>query len=302
MIMIAAAFARVLLQRSVLVLLAWTAATHPTNALHHRVGNSRCVLQQQQQQQRQQQQQQQQHPSRRRFSVVVVAGALVSPFPVAAAAAANPVGEAIRRGASSIPGYGPPDVVYPAGFVGRWAVTRQTNDVASETTRTVSYDMRFLPTTSSEGAATTTAAAIQDRGYNLVKETAAANKNNPVRSYEWTETNPNDLRLVLNDGTGMEIKVTKRSTETTTTTDTVVTSSEFARITTDRGTIPVIEARRTLQKWKMVSANVVEGLEIVYDVGGKLGDPMAMSIITSSSENAGPRVISKSRLHLERIL
>jgi hypothetical protein len=295
MIMIAAAFARVLLQRSVLVLLAWTAATHPTNALHHRVGNSRCVLQQQQQQQ-------QQHPSRRRFSVVVVAGALVSPFPVAAAAA-NPVGEAIRRGASSIPGYGPPDVVYPAGFVGRWAVTRQTNDVASETTRTVSYDMRFLPTTSSEGAAATTAAAaIQDRGYNLVKETAAANKNNPVRSYEWTETNPNDLRLVLNDGTGMEIKVTKRSTETTTTTDAVVTSSEFARITTDRGTIPVIEARRTLQKWKVVSANVVEGLEIVYDVGGKLGDPMAMSIITSSSENAGPRVISKSRLHLERIL
>jgi hypothetical protein len=282
-----------------------TATTQFSNALqHHQVCHNRCVLPQQQQQQP--------HHSRRRFSEVFFAGAIVSPFALAHDAAAAAIdtgaaGEAIRRGASNIPGYGPSDVLYPASFVGRWAVTRQTKTEESSE-KTISYDMRFVPTKSSDGA---TAAAIQDRGYNLVQQTTAVdpNQSNPVQSYTWTENNPNDLLLVLNDGTRIDIKVTKRSMDTTRTTEddssaVVVTSSEVARITTDRGRIPIIEARRTLQKWKVVSDNVVEGLEIVYDVGGgNLGDPMAMTIVPSSSATkAGPRLISKSRLHLERIL
>lgn len=44
-----------------------------------------------------------------------------------AASAATPV-EEIRKAASVLPGYGPPDLLYPAPFLGRWQVSRQLGD------------------------------------------------------------------------------------------------------------------------------------------------------------------------------
>lgn len=195
------------------------------------------------------------------------------------AEAAADAGETIRRGAANIPGYGPTDVFYPGLFQGKWKVVR---DVVGE--QTVEYDMRFIQSIESN-------AVVADRGYNQAALEKALSKA-ATRSYEWVETNPNDLRLVLDDGSRKEIKVTKRASERT---EDTVSSSEFQRITTEdaRG-IPNIAARRTLTKWKVVSNASVEGLEIVYDMGG--GDPLA-----GATANGGPQVISKSRLHLERI-
>lgn len=209
--------------------------------------------------------------------------------PSTAAPPSSPT-EAIRRSAANIPGYGQTDVFYPLSFDGRWKVTREV--VASDTIdpaklpMTVIYDVRFIKSID-DGA------VVADRGYN---EAAYENAilNNAVRSYEWTETNPNDLRLVLGDATRKDIKVTKRATERT---DDTVSSSEFQRVTTEdaRG-IPIISAHRVLQKWKVVNNEAIEGIEIVYDVGGNLGDPLAATPASSS-----PRIVSKSRLNLKRI-
>ena len=35
----------------------------------------------------------------------------------------------VRKAASVLPGYGPPDLAYPAEFQGRWRVTRDVVDV-----------------------------------------------------------------------------------------------------------------------------------------------------------------------------
>lgn len=133
---------------------------------------------------------------------------------------------------------------------------------------------------------------MADRGYNEASyENALGNE---VQSYEWEKTNPNDLRIVFADATRKESKVTKRATERT---EDTVSSSEFQRITTEnaRG-IPVISAHRVRTKWKVVSETAIEGIEIVYDIGGNLGDPLA-----AASAPSTPQVISKSRLSLQRI-
>jgi hypothetical protein len=158
-----------------------------------------------------------------------------------------------------------------------------------------------------------------------------------VRSYDWSVTNPNELQVALQDGSSKYIKVTKRATEAT---DTTVYSSEFQRVSQpDVATgIPVVTARRVMTKWKVrttataadaatntnnnnnsssskdsdsisISANdasasastiSIEGLEIVYDMGGG-GDPLSATTATAlASQAAEPKVLSKSRLLLER--
>ena len=170
--------------------------------------------------------------------------------------------------------------------------------------RNMEYEIRFISSIES-------GLVIADRGYNeaaRVKAAAAAaiatipddTKTSTIRSYEWAETNPNDLRLALEDGSRKEIKVTKRASPDRT--DDFVSSSEVRRITFEQENsatglqIPVISAQRVLTKWKAVNDTNIEGLEIVYDIGGGGGDPL--SGFAPSSE---PQVISKSRLHLRRI-
>lgn len=225
----------------------------------------------------------------------ILAGAFVTsswtalPTGLEAAPPANP-SEAIRRSAASIPGYGQTDVFYPLFFYGKWRVNREivvSDEVdPSKLPLSINYEMRFIKSIEDT-------AVVADRGFN---EASFVKKfgNKQVLSYQWTESNPNDLRLVFADGYRKEIKVTKRATERT---DDTVSTSEFLRITQEdtRG-IPIISARRILQKWKVVSDTTIDGIEIVYDVGGALGDPLAMS-----SAPTTPRIIQKSRLTLERI-
>lgn len=228
---------------------------------------------------------------RRRILAVAVASSSWTALPTGSVAAppANP-SEAIRRSAANIPGYGQTDVFYPLFFYGTWRVNREivvSDEVdASKLPLSINYEMRFIRSIDDT-------AVVADRGFN---EAAFENSfgNNQVRSYQWEESNPNDLRLVFADGCRKEIKVTKRATERT---DDTVSTSEFQRITQEgaRG-IPIISARRVLQKWKVVNDTTINGIEIMYDVGGGLGDPLAMS-----SAPTTPRIIQKSRLTLECI-
>ena len=150
------------------------------------------------------------------------------------------------------------------------------------------YAVRFLPSIQ-DGA------VIADRGFNQANLEAAVRKDAAaVRLCKWTETDPNDLALEFQDGSTKAIKVTKRATEMTADT---VQSSEFQRVVVDSG-IPDVSARRVVTKWKRNENGTLEGLEVVYDVGGgSSGDPLSFSLANS---NAQPTVLSKSRLLLER--
>ena len=235
----------------------------------------------------------------------------------AAAADATSVSEAVRRGASSLPGYGPSDIFYPKSWKGTWKVRRQLvlsserDNVNAPTTTTLEYLIRFIPSIQDD-------AVVADRGYNQANLEVAQrqlqrwNKDFTttvagVQSVQWTETNPNDLSVQMTDGATTSIKVTKRATERT---ETTVQSSEFQRVvTTDReSSIPDVTARRVLTKWKAALAaddgtsnsnepTVLEALEIVYDMGSQ-GDPLSYSMGTNS--NGEPRMLCKSRLFLER--
>lgn len=228
----------------------------------------------------------------RRQVVAVGTGFLVwgstHPHESTAAAPVSPA-EAVRRSASSIPGYGSSDVFYPRSFVGSWNAVREL----LPTGLTLEYPVRFLSSIEDN-------AVVADRGWNQANLEKAICKLSlkgseseaTLPSYSWSETNPNDLRITFADGNKKEVKVTKRATEKA---DETVFSSEFQRVTQEdaRG-IPVISARRVISKWRIIDASNIEGIEVVYDAGG--GDPL-MGSTTSVEQN---KILSKSRITLQR--
>jgi hypothetical protein len=226
------------------------------------------------------------------FSMMIGGAALLIPQSCFAAAPLD-AGEVIRRSAATIPGYGQTDVFYPESFAGTWTLTREVEfDGIPDSHLRLSYPYRFIRSIDDT-------AVVADRGFNqaeLEKAIVRAIKGpegdvtGTLRSYEWAQTNPNDLRIFFSDGTMKEIKVTKRAAERT---DETVTFSEFQRVTHEGQTgIPVISARRVVSKWKTVNDSTLEGIEIVYDLGG--GDPLATTVVGSNT------VLSKSRLYLVR--
>jgi hypothetical protein len=218
----------------------------------------------------------------------VLGSGSICPSESIAAAPANPA-EAVRRSAANIPGYGQTDVFYPETFSGSWSVSREILPSGV----TLEYPIRFLRSIEEDSV-------VADRGWNQANLERAirqisrkeSESEASLPSYQWTETNPNDLRIKFADGKTKEIKVTKRATEKT---DETVFSSEFQRVTQEdaRG-IPVITARRVITKWKVLDDSNIEGIEVVYDAGGS--DPLIGS--TSSSEQN--KILSKSRIKLQR--
>ena len=250
---------------------------------------------------------------------------VTTPQPARAAAPLD-AGEAIRRGASNLPGYGSSDVFYPESFAGSWKMTREVEFPSSSSLSPppvlrLTYPVRFLRSIEDD-------AVVADRGFNqaeleaaLMKSTSKAPETEPspaaattpsvVRSYEWAANNPNVLSVVLSNGTKKEIKVTKRATERT---EDTVSSSEFQRVTQEEmvgayananantnsvGGIPVISARRVVSKWKKVDDSRLEGIEIVYAVGGG-GDPLSTGLPSLSPQQQAPTILSKSRIYLVR--
>lgn len=234
--------------------------------------------------------------SRRRAAIEVgtaaFLGTVINPLGAKAAAPVNPA-EAVRRGAANIPGYGQTDVFYPGVFAGNWKAVRELQPSGL----TLEYSIRFLPSIEDD-------AVVADRGFNqanleqaiaqiAVQRSGDADASAaPLPSYQWVETNPNDLRIKFADGKSKDIKVTKRATEKT---EDAVFSSEFQRVTQEdaRG-IPQITARRVISKWRVVEGSIIEGFEVVYDAGG--GDPLG----GTSGGGDQNRILSKSKMRLQK--
>jgi hypothetical protein len=208
------------------------------------------------------------------------------------------VGEALRRSASNIPGYGPTDIFYPLTWQGTWTLRRENYTKINETPVTLIYPIRFIQSVDKE-------AVVADRTFNELNywETVQGGdkRGGTVQTIKWTETNPNDLDIFFTNGIHRNLNITKRATERT---DTTVSSSEFQRILEDKSSmngsmVPSITSRRILTKWKMITDNQIEGIEAIYDMNmdGNV-DPMNFSLTTN--EQRQPKLLSKSRLYLDR--
>lgn len=260
---------------------------------------------------------------RRRIILSAPAAILLLPSNNNAANAAETAAESIRLlSAKTIPGLGPPDVYYPPYFVGRWRVTRIVassddnfwNDLKRRgvdlPVQFVS-EMRFVPYDAGKDFAGSLddnpnnaddVPAIADRSFNERSYRSSLSDElnrlysttkpimSPVRSLDWTPTNPNVLSLSYSDGSSEEIKVTKRSSDVSQDGGGVF-STEFRRVTTVppssvgsvAGGIPSISKSRVLAKWKRNSdgtaakadggvVNLIEGIEILYNEQGTLGE------------------------------
>ena len=154
----------------------------------------------------------------RRAAVAAILTAGLSHYPVRRALAASGV-EEIRKAASLIPGYGPPDIIYPAPFIGRWRVSRTVADVQAPLGDAAApaeqlrfarerlalaapdvYEARFLSIVDSDGA-------IADRAFNAEKRQAALSDSPSSRvEARWDPSNPNVLTLARGGGSVVEIK------------------------------------------------------------------------------------------------
>ena len=221
--------------------------------------------------------------------------------------AAETSAEAIRLiSAKTIPGLGPPDVYYPAYFVGKWRTTRvisSSDDVYFRDLENlgvklpikVTSEMRFVPYDAGKDfqqideSNPNNVPAIADRAFNErayytalnqeIERLYSSTKSMPsVRSLNWVPSNPNVLAIDYSDGSSKEVKVTKRSSDVSND-GTNLFSSEFRRITAVpsssgiAGGIPSVYKSRLLTKWrKGGSDDVIEGIEILYNEAGVLGD------------------------------
>ena len=224
------------------------------------------------------------------------------------ALAAQTAGEAVRRSAANLPGYGQPDIYYPSSFIGKWKATRtiiSSDDPALLSFNlplTISYDLRFITVDGdSNGSSNSNGKVIADRAfneasyYNAIRALLEAQMPQlqlqsqlqiqipaSIQSVNWSPFNPNVLSTIYNNGSSKEIKVTKRAAELddNNSTTTLISSSEYRRVTTTTGGmgIPFISASRVMTKWKGEGEGgnqIVEGIEIVYLDGMMGGDPLA---------------------------
>jgi hypothetical protein len=247
------------------------------------------------------------------------------------ALAAQTAGEAVRRSAAYLPGYGQPDIYYPSSFIGKWKATRTI--IASDDPAllsfnlplTISYDLRFITVDGdSNGSSNSNGKVIADRAFNEASYYNAIRALLEVRppqlqlqsqlqisasiqSVNWSPFNPNVLNTIYNNGSSKEIKVTKRAAELDdNSTTTLISSSEYRRVTATTGGmgIPSISASRVMTKWKGEGERgnqIVEGIEVVYLDGMMGGDPLtAGSGVGAGGGGGKPQLSSKARLKLER--
>jgi len=226
--------------------------------------------------------------------------------------AAQTVGEAVRKSASNIPGYGSPDVYFPSSFSGKWMAQRtilSSDDslLAPLLPVTLKYEIRFISVDDVGNK------VIADRGFNEASYQAAVNsilRETPslvVQSYDWSSSNPNVLTVAYADGSSKETKVTKRAASIEEEEESgmqMVSCSEFRResVVGERG-IPSLSATRLLAKWKTTPGNpdIKEGIEILY-LQEVMGDPLAAtSGRNGAPQSSGPRLVSKSKIRLEKL-
>lgn len=206
--------------------------------------------------------------------------------------AADAPDEALRKAAANIPGLGPPDVLYPRVFKGKWQLTREAvssqGDAAASILGAVNvtHAVRFIEYGDDIHV-------VADRGYDAERRAAATDDG--FRGATWDPSNPNVLTLEGGGGL-LEIKVTKRSFEAPS--DTTFGSSEYARIALAPpggmlGGVPQIFAQRTQTRWKWDESGTIQGLELVSTY-----DPRESGF--GDLNKAQPVLVVKTRLRLQR--
>jgi len=230
-----------------------------------------------------------------------------------AQAAPETTGEAVRKAASNIPGYGPPDVYFPSkSFQGRWKATRTMISCGEPYCSSlnipfpveIEYEIRFIPVD-------TPGQCVADRNfneasfYNALRNKVSSSSTLPnIQSTQWSQNNPNVLTISYVNGSNNEIKVTKRASQQYD--DDAVSSSEYRRvITVDQGNggIPQISATRKLEKWKVSGEGegiVLEAIELIYSEG-RITDPMSYNSGKVMQQPQQQEVVGKSRLKLVKI-
>ena len=247
------------------------------------------------------------HPSRRLASVTILASWLASTVPQPALAGGL---EEVRKAASLLPGYGPPDIAYPASFRGRWKVTRQVVDVQTPLGESAAPAAALAQARSSLGTSSVfeqrfvqdPGGVIADRSFNTEHRTAAVSGVQLTDlEARWDPSNPNVLTLArISTSSLVETKVTKRSFESPF--DGAFGTSEYARIA-DAGSagvlsaVPTILASRVQAKYKwepMPDVRRLDALEITQTF-----DPTQTGFADLSG--ATPVLTTKARLAFERI-
>ena len=271
-----------------------------------------------------------------RLAVLLSSGAVFLPPPESASAAVKLSNgmEEIRKAASLIPGYGPPDIAFPAAFRGRWRVQNRVVDVKAPlgeeaapaaallaarelmtAEKPLLYEARFLATESGGISITNDKAGgvalsanaysgpvIADRAFNAEQRAAALPRAFPLQDYEarWDATNPNVLTLACR-GSLVETKVTKRSFDSPF--EGAFSTSEYARIA-DAGSegvmssVPQILAQRvqTKYKWDATADGVLRQIEAL-ELASTF-DPTATGF--ADLAGATPVLTVKSRVVLTR--
>jgi hypothetical protein len=231
--------------------------------------------------------------------------------PLSRAALAETPVESIRKAASILPGYGPPDLIYPRCFAGRWRVTRSVAKVDEPLGEGAAPATALSHAREQEGAARCFEArflgvvdepgCIADRAFNAERR-AAALAAAPVGTYSarWEPSNPNVLTLTSAGGRVVETKVTKRSFESPA--DGAFGTSEYARVA-DAGSagmldaVPLIRAVRVQVRYRWVpseSVDTIEALELE-----QIFDPTATGFADLSG--ATPVLATKARLTMTRL-
>ena len=218
----------------------------------------------------------------------------------------------VRKAASVIPGYGPPDLAFPAEFRGRWTVTRVVADVqtplgeaaapARELRRAldaksappVTYDARFIELEDGR--------IVADRAFNAERREAAylPGPDPEPLAARWDPSNPNILTVsYARSGQVVETKVTKRSSESPQ--PGAFGTSEYARIADagssgPMGGVPFILARRLQARYRWepgAELRSFEALELE-----EIYDPTQTGFADLSG--ATPVIKSKARLTYSR--
>eukprot|EP00616_Rhizochromulina_sp_CCMP1243_P001560 CAMPEP_0118982800 /NCGR_PEP_ID=MMETSP1173-20130426/33750_1 /TAXON_ID=1034831 /ORGANISM="Rhizochromulina marina cf, Strain CCMP1243" /LENGTH=303 /DNA_ID=CAMNT_0006933327 /DNA_START=61 /DNA_END=973 /DNA_ORIENTATION=- len=235
--------------------------------------------------------------------------------------AASVLREGLAKGAASLPGYGAPDVVYPALFQGSWecrrtlvsltpapegvadpAVQAVAEELGPLVGRAVEFRVRYID---HDGR------VVADRAFNAMSQSRAeeallrrgggGGEKLSVAEARWSVLNPNVLSLELANGAVRELKVTKRAVEAPATrpgeTSEAVLGlgySEYYRIADSppggsMEAVPRLLAKRTQARYKVTADDNVDAIEI----------EKYYPALSLSSEPA-PQLVLKTRLSLSR--
>lgn len=227
--------------------------------------------------------------------------------------------ETIARVAANLPGYGEPDIYYPAQFLGSWRCSRTLTaltfpasvdsgssgfsahqwladmdascaamyrEMEATLNRSIEYRTRFFQR---DGH------VILDRAFDAYERSRAEQpfSGRTVVEARWNPNNPNILAIECIDGTIRELKVTKRATEDSGSPDAFGFSEYYRVADTTTGKImsgvPQLVGLRVQARYRKMKEGAIEGLELrrVYPA-------------VSYTSNPKPAFTAKTRIILER--